>query len=518
MESDSDSEGESDVPSTAQRIAANDQVGREWIRELAERHGVHYTDLLLLSRKNDPDWIGTDTHHAQGAWFRDLWEYAVADRTEPTIHVRGVHYATISRDEVIKPPTEPEKWSVYQNTQRCFDYLTKASNYARVLGYVPYEGLVDEKNAQEQVSITREHQLDPDPQAIEPPTVVQAPTIPQVDEQARLQFDTVDEIIDHLARQGARQLAGQLSVDMERTQPYHLELWSEKTLPSEVKSTAEVAGVNVIVEGEGDLSATVAHDFAQRVNDAGKPAIVLYLSDFDPVGSNMPNAMAGKVSHHYRTGALAHRAAITRLAITAEQIEEHDLPREPIDTSGDAEDAYETRVEEWQEEHDGGAVELNVLEANIDLFQSIVYEGVSQFRDPDLLAKKRDAIEEWEADAEAVIRSTLQEHRDELAEQLAEAVAWCEEFNALLADANEYFEPLQELTADPRFTQWESDTWATPVRGNPAPDHSDGIADQLSHPDVPEGEAPFPDDPLFDTERGPLENRLRDDPDADPDG
>lgn len=455
---------ERDVPSTAQRIAANDQVGREWIRELADQAGVSKWDLLMLSRKNDPDWIGTDTHHAKGAWFRALWEHAVDDRSEPTIHVRGVHYATISRDEEIEPPTQPKKWSIYQNTQRCFDYLTNASNYARVLGYVPYEGLVDEKNAQEQVSITAEHQLDPDLQVIETPTVVQAPHLPQVDDQARLQFDTVDEIIDYLAHQGAQELAEQLHFDRERAQPYHIELWSEKTLPGEVRSMAQLAGANVIVEGEGDLSATVAHDFAQRVNDAGKPAIVLYLSDFDPVGSNMPSAMAGKVSHHSRTGALAHRAAITRLAITAEQVEAYDLPRKPIDTK-DVEEGYETRVEEWQQEHDG-AVELNVLEADIDLFQSIVREGVSQYRDPELTAKQEDAIDEWEANAEAIIRSTLQEHREELDEQLAEAAAWCEEFNAALADARDHLETLRELTDDPRYTRWDS--WATPVRGSPS--------------------------------------------------
>lgn len=140
--------GERDIPSTAQRIAANDQVGREWISELAERHGVHESDIRLLSRTRDPDWIGTDADHAKGAWFRELWEHAVADRSHPKIHVRGVHYATISRAKEIEPPTNCE-WKFYQNTETCFDYLGSASTAACVLGYVPYEGLVDEKNAQE---------------------------------------------------------------------------------------------------------------------------------------------------------------------------------------------------------------------------------------------------------------------------------------------------------------------------------------------------------------------------------
>lgn len=226
----------------------------------------------------------------------------------------------------------------------------------------------------------------------------------------------------------------------------------------------------------------------------------------------MPNAMAGKVCRHSRTGALTHRAAITRLAITAEQVEAHDLPRKPI-TTDDVPPAYETRVEEWQQEHDGGAVELNVLEANIDVFTRIVREGVSQFRDPDLRAKHRAAMKEWQANAEAIIRSTLQEHREELAEQLAEAAAWCEEFNEALADACEHLETLRELTNDPRYTQW--DTWATPVRGSPLPDQPDGIADQLPAFDVPEGEAPFPDDPLFDTSRSRIEQVRRTDPDLD---
>ena len=288
------------------------RTGEAWLAAEAKRHGVETDDLLLLSSNNAPDEMGGDTDHKQGRWFKELWEYATASRTDPTIHIRGVHYATVMRDEEIESATPCHTWTIYQNTDTCFSYLKGASKAARILGYVPMNAIVDEKNTQRELRRYGEHTRDPDPQVIESPAVVQAPEIPRVEERARLRFETPEDVINHVAAEAAQQLADQLVLSRERLRPYHIELWSEKTLPSDVIQTAQLAGVNATVQGEGDLSYTVANDFVERVNDAGKPAIVLYLSDFDPAGVNMPNAMASKICWLNRDDRLEQRAMVER--------------------------------------------------------------------------------------------------------------------------------------------------------------------------------------------------------------
>lgn len=470
-------------------------TGREWVREVAQWHGIDVDDVLMLSRQNDPDWMGTPTDHKKAEWFRELWEHAVADRTDREIHTRGVHYATVMRDEDIVPPTNCT-WEAYQNTDACYGYLSSAATAARVLGYVPLDGITDEKNNQRRLTRYGEHQLDPDPREIDLPGIVGAPYTPRVEDTAGVRYDDAEEIIEDIAKQVARELANQIYTDIEREQPFHVEVWSEKTLPSEVKSTADNDGAAAVVEGEGDLSYTVAKDFANRVNGAGKPGVILYLSDFDPAGSNMAKAMGSKICWLNRTGRLEQRVIIKKLAITAEQVEEYDFPRKPIDTN-DVPENYLTRVDEWQAEHDGGAVELNVLETDISLFRRIVSDGISDLRDRDLKTKNQAKKQEWQAAAETAVREILEGQQDELDEQLAQAAAWCEEFNAVLSDAREHLETLRDLKNDARYAK--ADCCASQVRFDL----------DLPRFDPPSGEAPAPDDPLFDTARPRLENTRR---------
>lgn len=473
------------------------ETGREWVKEFARSHGIGDEDALMISKKNDPDWKGTEADHKKAEWFRELWEYAVADRSDRKIHTRGVHYATVMRDEEIEPPTSC-KWGVYQNTATCYGYLRKAAVTARILGYVPLDGVLDEKNDQSRITTYVGHVTDPDVTAIDEPDVVWAPYVPQVSSTASVAYGDVDEFIDHFATNTARQLAEQLRLDDELEQPYHIELWSEKTLPREVR---RITGVSAVVEGEGDLSYTVASDFAERVNQAGKPGVILYLSDFDPAGSNMARAMASKISWLNRSDRLEQRVVIKKIAITAEQVEEYDFPRKLIDTD-DIPANYRTRVDEWQKEHDGGAVELNVLESDIGLFRRIVREGVSELRDRELTVKNHEAIDEWQAAVEEAIHDAFEKWDEKVEEELdtdldgmlEEAAAWCEEFNVALEDASEHLETLRDLQSDSRFTWWRS--WAHNVRR------------ELELPELerPKGEAPLPTDPLFDSDRSRMEN------------
>lgn len=466
---------------------------RDETREMADELGVTIDEVLLLSSQNDPMNIGTDTDHKKAAWFAELWEHAVADRDDKAIHVRGVHYATVMRDEVIEPhPGNRCKWDAYQNTTNCYAYLCDASVSARVLGHVPLDGIVDEKNDQHRLVTYTPHSRTPATGVIGPTTGIHTPLVPSVDDHATVEYNSYGEFVDWIATAGAKRLWRHgVELDTDRQQPYHIELWSEKTLPQAVKQTAERAGAAVIVEGEGELSYTVAKDFADRVNDAGKPGVVLYLSDFDPAGSSMARSMAAKINWLDTIDRLDHRVVIDKLAITADQVEKHGWPRKMVDDS-EVPDQYATRLDEWTSNHGEGIVELNVLETDLAVFRQLVRDGITDLRDSTVHKDTTEAKEEWLEEAADAIRETF----DSASVGGLEAVLeWRGELNSKLSDAEDTLDELNTLAEDDQRPK----EWANSVLS------AWGDVDAPEF-DVPVGEAPPPNDPVFDTDRPYLEN------------
>jgi hypothetical protein len=117
---------------------------RQWIDGLAEEYGVDVDDLLIQSRRRDPMYKGTDADHAKAQWFASLWDDAVEARESDRIHVRGVYYHVYMSDEDVAPPTDCS-WDVYENLQKCYDYLEEAAVLARILGYIPLDGIIDKR-------------------------------------------------------------------------------------------------------------------------------------------------------------------------------------------------------------------------------------------------------------------------------------------------------------------------------------------------------------------------------------
>src|SRR5207253_2294776 len=70
----------------------------------------------------------------------------------------------------------------------------------------------------------------------------------------------------------------------QAAQGYHLEIWIEKsTMDDVIHPIARTYGA-VLVTSIGFQSMTRVIQLLHRVNEAGKPARVFYLSDFDPAG------------------------------------------------------------------------------------------------------------------------------------------------------------------------------------------------------------------------------------------
>lgn len=463
---------------------------RDLVRDYADELGVAVKDVLFQSRGRDPLNKGTSADHKKGRWFKELWREATDNRNGSAIHIRGLHYVVMQLERGVEPPTRCS-WDRYQNTDKCYDYLTEAGVVARVLGYVPMGGILDEKNNQTVINEYGTHSTNTTPPRSATRNLISKPEISIGD--VEMNFSDTDDLIDGVARSVRKSALNSVSFDTVSQQPYHIELWSEKALPDAVRDAAKRSGVNAIVEGQGHLSYTVAHDFVRRVEDAGKPAVVFFLADFDPAGDTMPGAMASKVSWMDLADAVNERVIISRLALTADQVEKYDLPREPLDPSQMQSDAYESMSDDWTDRHDG-VVELSALEADLDNYCRIIRDGVSSVTDDTIPERNQDRINQYVDDVESETTDALEKCED-LDDKVDAVEEWVEEANSELDDARETLSSLREvINEDPRVDTFENTInhtlWNLDLGGvNP-----------------PEGEAEPPEDPLYDSNRPYLDN------------
>src|SRR5205085_9676379 len=139
-------------------------------------------------------------------------------------------------------------------------------------------------------------------------------------------------------------------------QVYHLEVWCEKSTMNDVLvPLCEEFGANLQV-GSGELSITATLALVQRLERAGKPARIFYVSDFDPAGQSMPVAVSRKMEYFLRTLGLEVDVRVFPVVLTLDQVQYYGLPRTPIKETERRRIGFEPRQGE-------GAVALDALEA-----------------------------------------------------------------------------------------------------------------------------------------------------------
>lgn len=466
---------------------------RDWIKEQAENLSIEEERLLFSSPSRDPMWMGTASDHRNAEWFARYWRRAIEGRSEDRVHVRGVHYVMIEViDEPIESPSGRTSWTQYRNTTTCYNFLKDASVAARVLGYVPLDGIKDEESDVTTVHEYAEHDLGHHHDLVENVHGLSWPEIPEIGETAGLHRDDIEEMASHLGRRYANELRQFVEIDNASQQPFHIEIWSEKTPPASLHDLARRYGVNLIVTGTGDLSYQVAYNLARRINRAKKPGVILYLSDFDPKGDNMAQAMAGKVAWLNLIDKLDQRVVIQQLAVTPDQIDRYGLPRTPIDYEADpgstGEKAYQTLVDDWERRKGHGATELQALWRDEQRFVDEIEPVLSSLYDGDLDEAIRRTKTEWQREAAEDLSGAFLDA--DLDDEFEAAEEWAEEFNDVLEDAERHIERLNDLIDDDRRRDW--------TRGA-----MQALRDtDLDDLEPPEGEAELPDDPLYDSARG----------------
>lgn len=338
------------------------------------------------------------------------------------MHLRRVHYRLVSQHNPTMHDGTP-----YENTERCWGYLCDAGKFARYLGLVPVEAFEDHRNPDAQIMAW------PRMDEPEPDYSIDAPTwyLPEiaVDLGAGLTFSLPDPDITGYDYEAA-------------DQPFHVELWIEKSTMNDVlRPVCSALAVN-LVTSLGFQSITSVVSVLKRITEHGKPARIFYVSDFDPAGDGMPTAVARQIEFWLADFAPDIDIRLTPLALTRAQVLQYRLPRIPIKDT-------DRRRGSFEERHGEGAVELDALEAlHPGALAEIVRRAVAPYRDRGL--QRRLAIAERQAEQRA--RQQWKEHTANEAAALAileaEALAIVDQYRGrlteLAAELAAELEPVRE--------------------------------------------------------------------------
>jgi hypothetical protein len=294
------------------------------IKQLAKAQGVSVNDLIVLAPQNDPFYTGTPNDWALAEWFAQMWQRFGLDRA----HLRRVHYQLVSQD----PPVALPNVKPYENTVECWDVLGLASKAARYLRLVDPEAFNDRRTPDVLLYATDWRSSSPEVWVYNPShrLEMKLPEFPQLP---------------------AYSVGG-----YEANQPYHLEVWCEKGTMNDILIPLCQRYQANLQTGMGEMSITATLSLVHRLEQAGKPARILYVSDFDPAGQSMPVAVSRKIEYFVRTLGLDLDIRLFPVVLTLLQVQSYQLPRTPIKETERRRIGFEAR-------HGEGAVELDALEA-----------------------------------------------------------------------------------------------------------------------------------------------------------
>lgn len=395
------------------------------IKQLAAELDRPASTLVALAGNNDPFSI-TEGRCAGAEWFARLWmRLAIGSG----VHLRRFHYAIISQAK----PVKMSDGTAYENTLSCWKALIRTSNDARYLDLVPAEDFVDRRNDEPFIGLSEK---------------VSNPASLDTYFSVEPYIETALHELPHLP---------QLALTPPTIlQPYHIELWCEKTSVNDVlEQIASEYDCNVVT-GAGELSQTACVNLVQRAEQSGRPVRILYISDFDPAGQSMPVAVARKIEHRLCLKSLDLDIQVRPIALTLEQCRQYRLPRTPIKDT-------EKRITDFENRYGEGATELDALEAlHPGALQRIIEQEIERYFDSNLdhaVNKMANEIErsiseitrKVHADHKAEIKALELEWKEIAKEQARQIAAWLKRAKVVWQDIAK---DLDAQVPDPDQIEW----------------------------------------------------------------
>ena len=342
---------------------------RAALDDAAAARGGGLATYTVLDVKNDPFRIDTRASHRDGQWLAEQAE--ALGFTDRTVHLRGLHYAVLGRP---KPDGTP-----YENTIKNWEWLTgEAAKAARFLGYIPFDQITDQRNAEPVIRI----RATGGPHAYL--TTELDVTIPR-----------------------AWELEPKIDVDgFDGTQPYRLALVGEKSsLEPVLAPIARTYGADLFLP-TGEISDTQIYLLAKAAQDDGRPLVVFYFADSDPGGWQMSISVARKLQAFRALLPKMPDFELHRVALTPEWVSEYNRTHdEPLPSSPLKE--TEKRGDKWRAAWGIEQTEIDSLltPGRRHILGQLARDAIAPFYDRTLDQRVSEAQGQWLDEAQAALEA-----------------------------------------------------------------------------------------------------------------
>jgi len=408
---------------------------RRVIERARDDAGRRLDDLTVL--QNDPYRIDTPAGHRDAQWVTEHLDALYG--TYRRAHLRGLHYAIVAAGNVQKPDG-----AIYRNTHDDWKWLgNTAGKAARWLGYIPFERIIDQRNA--------------------PPVIHRTS---KVETRANILYG-ID--IDLPSVRDIQPEA--YAVGFVPRQAYHFVIFGEKSSLEDIARPIAAQYEADLYLPSGEISDTLIHSMAKDAED-GRPMVLFSLSDCDPAGRQMPVSIARKLQA-FRDLFYQHlKFEVVTVALKPEQVRELDLPETPLKEG-------EKRASRWREAFGIDQTEIDALTtpARAPILRDMLREAFEPYIDSTLRQRVHDAQSEWEVGAGEVIdchidHDHIESLRQGLVEEFARLRRMIDDTNGALSamttevvlPAIEVPEPDTDLGADRPALVWFDDDWTVATR------------------------------------------------------
>jgi hypothetical protein len=369
---------------------------RSVLEQACANSGCGLAELTVLSAQVDPYRLDTPSGHRDGKWAAKQLQRALRGG-KPAIHWRGLHYAIVVQGNVKKPNGE-----IYMNTDDDWLWLSGAAGKAaRWLGYVPFEKITDNRNAEPVIF----HKASVSPRAL------------------------VSVGIDVTIPDASDLEPAPIAEGFVPRQAYHFAIFGEKASLEDVALPIARAKQADLYLPTGEISDTLIHRIAADANEDGRPLVLFTLTDCDPAGWQMSVSIGRKLQAFRDLLFPKLKAELVPVALTVEQVRELGLPSTPLKET-------EKRADRWREAFGVEQTEIDALATlRPALLREILEAAFAPYYDSTLEDRVAEAKADWEAEAQAAIDAQVDPEvlaalRTEAAEQLSQ-------LRSAIADINE---------------------------------------------------------------------------------
>lgn len=265
---------------------------------MAKENKISINNLIVLSQQNDPFYIGTRSQVRSAKWISEIVYDYRRNRKKGKTHDRAIHYYILSKN--LKRPFKVDEWKIFKGDTNDFHWVMKSIQNARYLGYISFDWIEDKKNPEPIIFANyRNHTLD-------------VKDIP-------INAEAIAEMIANNC----------YPLNPQLQQAYHVEIWTEKTTINDIlEPIGREYGVN-LVPFSGQSTTTRIHELINRTKGLNKPVRILYISDYDIYGQNMPVSCARKIQWFLHHQNLDCDIKLDKILLTKEQVDKYKLPSAP---------------------------------------------------------------------------------------------------------------------------------------------------------------------------------------------